>query len=113
MDMRSFNKKSFLQCINSVLDNIDLWLFPTVLLVAWLYYPFCQEGPNLCIWKALFNRPCFGCGLTRGVCFLVHGRLHDAIRFNPLSVFALLLMGAIFSRAFCDRWAIIVHRQVH
>lgn len=78
----------------SVLSHFDLWFFPCVLLTAWFYYPYCQNGPSLCIWKALFHKPCIGCGLTRGVCFLVHGQLHEAVRFNPLSlvlIFALLL----------------------
>jgi len=85
--------------LNFVLDNFDVWLLPSVLLVAWFYYPYCQEGPNLCIWKALLHRRCPGCGLTRAICFMVHGRVREALDFNPLSVLALGLMTVNFSKA--------------
>lgn len=99
-----FPKSIGLAACNSVLNEFDLWLLPTVALAAWFYYPHCQTGPSLCVWKALFHRPCIGCGLTRGICFLVHGRMHEALRFNPLSVVVLLLMCAAFLKSFCDRW---------
>lgn len=91
------------RCIPAVLDQFDLWLFPAVIVTAWLYYPFCEHGPSLCIWKALFHRPCFGCGLTRGVCFLVRGHLREAVRFNPLSIPAILLMAMTFAKALSER----------
>lgn len=83
----------------SVLDHFDLWFFPFVLVAAWFYYPYCQDGPTLCIWKALFHRPCIGCGLTRGVCFLVHGHLHDAVKFNPLSLVVTFALAFAFCKA--------------
>jgi len=70
------------------LDHFEMWFAMAILGAAWLYYPYCQAGPTLCIWKSLFGVTCPGCGLTRGVCFLVHGRLVDAVRFNPLSLLA-------------------------
>lgn len=81
------------------MSHFDLWFFPCVLLTAWFYYPYCQNGPSLCIWKALFHRPCIGCGLTRGICFLVHGHLREAVRFNPLSLVALFAMAFAFCKA--------------
>ena len=77
-------------------NHFELWVLPCVVLTAWLYYPYCQHGPNLCLSQMLLHRPCLGCGLTRGVCFLVHGKLREAIHFNPLSVAALVLMTANF-----------------
>lgn len=100
--MQRSNKCALGACAGFALDHFDLWVFPTLLLAAWLYYPYCQEGPSLCIWKALFHKPCIGCGLTRGICFLVHGHLRDAIRFNFLSVLVILSMAATFSTAACD-----------
>jgi len=102
--MRLSPKNLLAACINSLVNDFDLWLFPVVLLAAWLYYPYCQTGPGLCIWKALFHRPCIGCGLTRGFCFLVHGRFRDSIRFNPLAVAAFLLMGISFVTALFQRF---------
>lgn len=97
--MRLFDKSVLGRCAVLVMDHFDLWLFPTVLLTAWFYYPYCQIGPTLCIWKTLLRTQCLGCGLTRGVCFLVHGRMHDAVRFNPLSVVVVLSMAVTFSKA--------------
>ena len=79
-----------------VADHFELWLLPCVVLTAWFYYPYCQHGPNLCLSQLLLHRPCLGCGLTRGMCFLVHGRLREAVHFNPLSVVVLVLMSADF-----------------
>ena len=100
----AFNDTWVAALITPILDYFDLWLFPTVLVAAWFYYPYCQHGPSLCIWKALFGRPCIGCGLTRGICFLVHALLYDAFKFNPLSIIAVLLMGVAFSEATRDLW---------
>jgi len=69
-------------------DYFEFWFSVAALSVAWLYYPFCESGPTLCIWKRLLGVACPGCGLTRGVCFLVHGRWADAVRFNSLSPLA-------------------------
>ena len=101
--MQVSRESIFAACINSFLDDFDLWLFPAILLAAWLYYPYCQTGPNLCVWKLIFHRPCFGCGITRGLCFLVHGKLHDSLRFNPLALVALPLLAVSFAQASFER----------
>jgi hypothetical protein len=80
-------------------DYLDCWLLPAVLTVAWFYYPYCERGPSFCIWRAILHRQCPGCGLTRGICFLVHGRVVEAIRFNPLSAMALGLMALTFFKS--------------
>jgi hypothetical protein len=80
------------------MNHADLWILPAVIVAAWFYFPYCQTGPNLCIWRALLHRDCPGCGLTRGVCFLVHGRIHQAIGFNRLSLVALFLMAVNFAK---------------
>jgi hypothetical protein len=102
--MHLCNKSVLGRCIDFALDRFDIWVFPIILLAAWVYYPYCQAGPNLCIWRALFHKPCLGCGLTRGVCFLVHGRLRDAIRLNPLSIVFVLSMSVAFSKAVGELW---------
>lgn len=47
----------------ALLNHADLWLLPMVIVVGWFYFPYCQTGPNLCIWRALLHRNCPGCGL--------------------------------------------------
>jgi hypothetical protein len=100
--MHLSNKRILGTFTDFALDRFEMWLLPVVVLAAWFYYPYCQEGPNLCIWRELFHKPCLGCGLTRGVCFLVHGRLHDAVRFNPLSILVLLSISVVFAKAVRD-----------
>ena len=73
------------QCFH---ERVEFWFAVLILGAAWFYYPYCQTGPTLCIWRNLLGIQCPGCGLTRGVCFLVHGRWAEAIRFNPLSLLA-------------------------
>jgi hypothetical protein len=83
--------------VRSLLEQyVDAWLFPVVFITAWFYYPYCEHGPVLCFSQLIWHRSCPGCGLTRGICFLVHGRLREAIGFNPLAVVALALMAANF-----------------
>lgn len=57
---------------------------PVVFVAAWLYYPVCEQGPVLCVWRHLFGASCLGCGLTRAMCFLVHGLIAEAYSFNRL-----------------------------
>ena len=66
-------------------ERVEFWSAVLILSAAWFYFPYCQTGPTLCIWKKLFGLRCPGCGLTRGICFLVHGRWVEAVSFNPLS----------------------------
>lgn len=73
-------------------ERVEFWSAVLILTAAWFYYPYCQTGPTLCIWKKLFGLRCPGCGLTRGICFLVHGRLVEAVRFNPLSLLAVAIL---------------------
>jgi len=80
--------------------DVDFWLSATLLGAAWFYYPYCQVGPTLCVWRKLLGIACPSCGLTRGVCFLVHGQFAEAVRFNPLSlVVSGILLGNIFRGA--------------
>ena len=75
-------------------DHFEFWFAVALLSAAWFYYPYCETGPTLCIWKKLLGIRCPGCGLTRGVCFLMHGLWAEAIRFNPLS---LLVVGILIA----------------
>lgn len=42
-------------------------------------------GGGLCLWKRLLDRPCAGCGLTRGFVQLAHGDLVEALHLNPMT----------------------------
>lgn len=45
-------------------------------------------APSLCVFRRVANLPCPGCGMTRAVGLLLHGKLLESIRMHP---FALLL----------------------
>lgn len=76
-------------------DRARILLFPLMLVVAWLYFPFCQDGPKFCIWLLLFGKACPGCGLTRGICYLVRGHLSRALMFNAFTPFVFVGVLAI------------------
>ncbi len=83
--------RAAMRCFNG---HVEFWFAVLVLSAAWFYYPYCQTGPTLCIWKNLLGIQCPGCGLTRGVCFLVHGKWAEAIRFNPLSLLTVVILSS-------------------
>lgn|SRR5690348_10938072 len=93
-----FRGRGSSEFVVALLSHADLLMLPAVILVAWFYFPYCQTGPNLCIWRALLHRNCPGCGLTRGICFLVHGHVRQAITFNRMSPVALFLMVVNFAK---------------
>ena len=67
---------------------------PLMFAVAWFYAPQAQGGPVICVFHNLTGAPCPGCGLTRSVCALVHGRWGQAIGQHPLGpLVALLIVG--------------------
>ena len=63
-----------------------LWfaVVPAAWMTAWLYEPFAFDGPVWCLWRRLLDVECLGCGLTRAVCSLAHGRIVEATNLNPL-----------------------------
>ena len=68
---------------------------PSVLLIGWLYYPYCQTGPTLCLWRRLFDIECLGCGLTRAFCFLARGKFQEALEFNLMVVPVLIVLAGL------------------
>jgi hypothetical protein len=72
---------------------------PPLLLLAFLApLPAGTEGhiaglPSLCGFHNLTGLPCPGCGITRAVVCLAHGRILEAVVYHPLSplVFAALV----------------------
>ncbi len=94
-----------------LVNYLDLWLWPVVWTAAWLYYPYCETGPTLCLWKLFFHVRCPTCGLTRGLCFLLHGKIPEALRFNAVTPVVLLLMVACFAQDLLKLRAAVTRRS--
>ncbi|MCO5165027.1 MAG: DUF2752 domain-containing protein [Planctomycetes bacterium] len=107
-------------------DRLELLLFAAVLALAALTPPRDALGrPNaplrttleestgggLCVWKRVTDRPCAGCGLTRGFVQLAHGEVVAALRLNPLTpaVFAWVVWRALELLAFVALGRRLVH----
>ena len=45
-----------------------------------------DEGQSTCLSVVLFNKTCYGCGMTRAIQHLIHFEFSKAFEFNPLSL---------------------------
>jgi len=86
--------------------EIAVWgILGTLIFLFSLVYLW-QRGPSAmpgCLFHRLTGMECAGCGMTRATYALVHGRLGEAIRFNPLGMlllpFGVVVSGIMFFRA--------------
>lgn len=53
-----------------------------------------------CMFAKVTHHPCPGCGSTRAVLALLHGDLHDVVRYNPFGPAMAVLMGIFGVQAF-------------
>ena len=81
---------------------VGLWL-ALVATNVWLA-GYRDQAITLCVFKRLTTVPCPGCGSTRAVLHLIHGRLGQAFAAQPLAlsvaagVFLTLVLRVIFAR---------------
>ncbi len=66
-----------------LLAPLLLILIPT----AWL-----ERRRSLCLIKNLTGRPCPGCGMTRAISSVSHGKFRQAFRYNRLVVIVLPIL---------------------
>jgi hypothetical protein len=74
-------------------------LLPVILLCAWLYAPFANSMPVLCVWRRFTGMNCLTCGLTRALCLFVRGEAIQALRMNWLLVPLLVSAAAVTARS--------------
>jgi hypothetical protein len=67
--------------------------------VAALWNPIARPGPMWCLLRRSVGLPCPMCGMTRGVCLCVRGRLLEATWYNPLAVPFVVLATML-----CAKW---------
>jgi hypothetical protein len=73
------------------LDRQVAWLWAVCAILAVAFRPVWLAAAGFlppCPWHALTGWACPGCGTTRAVVSLLHGRVGDALAFNPLSALA-------------------------
>lgn len=71
---------------NRQLKNL-LYFFLICLGLFLLYLPknYFDSGKPMCLSVLLFDRNCYGCGMTRGIQHLIHFDFKTAYDFNKLS----------------------------
>lgn len=73
-----------------ILLPIALLLVPT----SWL-----ERGPSLCLIRRVFGVRCPGCGMTRAISSIVHGKFRQAYRYNRLVVIVFPLLSYLWVRS--------------
>ena len=74
-----------------------LLLLPLALIAiptAWL-----ERSPSVCLFRRVTGRPCPGCGMTRAVSSVMHGRLREGYRYNKRVVIVAPLLALNWFRA--------------
>ncbi|MDR3710893.1 MAG: DUF2752 domain-containing protein [Capsulimonadaceae bacterium] len=71
---------------------------PALVLAAARLAPLPVDGrvagiPNLCVFHAVTGLPCPGCGMTRSLICLMHGRFHESFLYHPLGPFFAAALG--------------------
>ena len=61
-------------------------------------YPYYPQCPIFRYWHVY----CPGCGATRALAALLHGRIAQALYYNPLAVVLLPLVAALFVKIYSD-----------
>lgn len=83
------------------LDLIITLGVPVLLLGLALWDIPAEPTWTICGFRNLTGLPCPGCGITRGLSALLHGKWLRAIHFNPLAILALLLLVIMWLRSLC------------
>tara|TARA_B110001450_G_C17650530_1_gene493086 strand:- start:516 stop:806 length:291 start_codon:yes stop_codon:yes gene_type:complete len=52
---------------------------------------FFDSGQSICLSVFIFDKECYGCGMTRAILHLIHFDFIDAYNYNKLSFFVLPL----------------------
>lgn len=73
----------------------------TVLALIWFFLVPAQWKPQGCVWDRMFGIYCPGCGGTRAVRALLHGRIFKSLWYHPLVPYTVAVFGSFMvSQAF-------------
>lgn len=79
----------------------SLLLLLAALAAAWLFAHDPATSPGLfppCVWHAATGTACPGCGITRALHHLLHGRIATALGYNAVGLVVLLGTAAVLAR---------------
>ena len=91
--------RSYIQAHKRILAYI-IFIVLSLAFVALMILPatYFDTGRATCLSVILFDRECYGCGMTRGIQHLIHFDFEKAYQFNklsfivlPLSIIAILM----------------------
>lgn len=67
--------------------------FPLILtILVILPSNYFDKGESICLSKQLFNKTCYGCGMTKSIQHLIHLEWFKSIEYNKLSPFVFLTL---------------------
>ena len=97
--------------ISNLFPRPLLWLCALALIVSF-FLPTAGLGIPTCTFHAATNRPCFGCGLTRGVTNISHLNFQDAWHYHPFSFAAWAVMVLATIAGICRPVERFLHRKL-
>ncbi|HEU5199172.1 MAG TPA: DUF2752 domain-containing protein [Ktedonobacterales bacterium] len=71
-----------------------------ILPLAFLAIPtaWFERSPTVCIIRRVTGKPCPGCGMTRAVSCVMHGRFRQGYRYNKRIVIVMPLLALVWLR---------------
>ena len=85
-----------LKVLNRAIDAAALLWFPIGLALVWTLTPRLDDMYAVCVFQKALGYPCPGCGMTRSVGYLLHGRIVDSFALHPLGALTVLAGGGVW-----------------
>jgi hypothetical protein len=91
-----------LEKIRAFENKISIIKFLMILMILFVFYnipkKYLGDTYPICLYRMVFGKRCFGCGMTRAVWSILHLKINEAIEYNKLIIITLpLLVGCTIS----------------
>ena len=60
--------------------------------LLFLYTTTADYGINVCIFKKITGKPCWGCGIGRSIHYALHGYVSRSVEMHPLGLIAVVIL---------------------
>lgn len=81
---------------------IVLWLLPA---------SFFDQGQSLCLSVLLFDKQCYGCGITRAIQHAIHFDFQTAWNYNKLVVIVAPILFFVWLKWVRDAWGKMIKKE--